>query len=139
MMQSLLKTELQMQPRSAPALVSQPVVRRIQGLRVYPVKHSLPSSSQQDRYCLELSRQEHYHQAREAFEALLEQHPRLCKAWVSYAQMERRLGRTHDPLRMEVARQILQRGLQRNPDSGCLAQVGVTPASALVAAQATLT
>ncbi len=36
--------------------------------------------------------------------------------------MERRLGRTHDPARLHVALQILQRGLQLNPDSGCLAQ-----------------
>lgn len=39
-------------------------------------------------------------------------------------QMERRMGRIADPLRFAVARQILQRGLSTNPDSGCLAQVG---------------
>jgi hypothetical protein len=38
--------------------------------------------------------------------------------------MERRMGRIADPLRFAVARQILQRGLSTNPDSGCLAQVG---------------
>lgn len=38
-------------------------------------------------------------------------------------QMERRMGRISDPLRLAVARQILQRGLATNPDSGCLAQV----------------
>jgi len=37
--------------------------------------------------------------------------------------MERRMGRISDPLRLAVARQILQRGLSTNPDSGCLAQV----------------
>jgi hypothetical protein len=33
------------------------------------------------------------------------------------------MGRVSDPLRTAVARQILQRGLTANPDSGCLAQV----------------
>lgn len=42
----------------------------------------------------------------------------------SALQMERRMGRIADPLRLAVARQILQRGLSTNPDSGCLAQVG---------------
>lgn len=79
---------------------------------------------QQDMYerALELSRQEKYDQARVAFEQLVQQHPTFCKAWVSYAQMERRMGRISDPLRLAVARQILQRGLATNPDSGCLAQ-----------------
>lgn len=35
------------------------------------------------------------------------------------------MGRISDPLRLAVARQILQRGLSTNPDSGCLAQVRV--------------
>lgn len=39
------------------------------------------------RHALELSRQEKYDQAREAFEQLLQQHPTFCKAWVSYAQV----------------------------------------------------
>lgn len=33
------------------------------------------------------------------------------------------MSRIADPLRLAVARQILQRGLSTNPDSGCLAQV----------------
>ncbi len=36
--------------------------------------------------------------------------------------MERRVARTYDPERLAVARSILQRGLQANPFSGCLAQ-----------------
>lgn len=36
--------------------------------------------------------------------------------------MERRAARTQDPQRLTVARAILQRGLQINPGSGCLAQ-----------------
>eukprot|EP00878_Enallax_costatus_P037281 GHUV01042099.1.p1 GENE.GHUV01042099.1~~GHUV01042099.1.p1 ORF type:complete len:195 (+),score=66.28 GHUV01042099.1:33-617(+) len=47
---------------------------------------------------------------------------RLQPALSDVLQMERRLGRTHDPLRFHVARHILQKGLQMNPDSGCLAQ-----------------
>lgn len=39
------------------------------------------------RHALELSRQEKYDQAREAFEQLLQHHPSFCKAWVSYAQV----------------------------------------------------
>jgi hypothetical protein len=38
-------------------------------------------------------------------------------------QLERRVGRTSDPERFAAARQVLQRGLQSNPDSACLAQV----------------
>jgi hypothetical protein len=37
--------------------------------------------------------------------------------------MERRLGRIADPFHFHIARQILQKGLQLNPGSGCLAQV----------------
>lgn len=38
-------------------------------------------------------------------------------------QMEKRIGRRSDPDRMEACRVILQRGLQLNPSSACLAQV----------------
>lgn len=51
-----------------------------------------------------------------------------CHAPCCSCQMERRMGRISDPLRLAVARQILQRGLSTNPDSGCLAQVGGKPA-----------
>jgi len=37
-------------------------------------------------------------------------HPNMCKAWVSYAQMEKRIGRLGDPQRLHIARYILQRG-----------------------------
>jgi hypothetical protein len=59
---------------------------------------------------LELSRQQRYGAAREAFEALVREHPGMCKAWVSYAQMEKRIGRTGEPERLHIARYILQRG-----------------------------
>ena len=39
------------------------------------------------RHALELSRQERYDDAREAFEQLVQRHPTFCKAWVSYAQV----------------------------------------------------
>eukprot|EP00877_Chromochloris_zofingiensis_P006341 jgi/Chrzof1/1960/Cz10g28010.t1 len=73
-------------------------------------------------YALKLSREEDYKGARQAFEVLLRRYPFLCKAWVSYAQMEKRIGRRSDPDRMEACRVILQRGLQLNPSSACLAQ-----------------
>ncbi|KIZ02203.1 hypothetical protein MNEG_5750 [Monoraphidium neglectum] len=71
---------------------------------------------------LELSRQQQHGAAREAFEELLRAHPNMCKAWVSYAQMEKRIGRLGDPQRLHIARFVLQRGLSSNPDSACLAQ-----------------
>ncbi|KAI8474688.1 MAG: hypothetical protein J3K34DRAFT_517996 [Monoraphidium minutum] len=71
---------------------------------------------------LELSRQQQYGAARDAFEELLRAHPDMCKGWVSYAQMEKRVGRLGDPQRLYVARYILQRGLTVNPGSACLAQ-----------------
>ncbi|GBF90047.1 hypothetical protein Rsub_02755 [Raphidocelis subcapitata] len=71
---------------------------------------------------LELARAERYGAARDAFEALVRAHPHCCKAWVSYAQMEKRVGRNGEPERLQIARYILQRGLSSNPDSACLAQ-----------------
>lgn len=102
----------------------QTTVSRVWAQQEDPRYERVLGASRQDMYehALELSRQEKYDQAREAFERLLQQHPSFCKAWVSYAQMERRMSRIADPLRLAVARQILQRGLSTNPDSGCLAQ-----------------
>ena len=50
------------------------------------------SCSKSDEECLyslalDLARQENYEGARDAFEVLLMHNPRLCKAWVSYAQV----------------------------------------------------
>ncbi|KAF6254880.1 hypothetical protein COO60DRAFT_1627727 [Scenedesmus sp. NREL 46B-D3] len=73
-------------------------------------------------HALELSRLEQYDEARQAFQQLLSSDPTFCRGWVSFAQMERRAARTQDPQRLVVARAILQRGLQMNPGSGCLAQ-----------------
>ncbi|WIA36534.1 hypothetical protein OEZ86_007828 [Tetradesmus obliquus] len=73
-------------------------------------------------HALELSRLEQYDEARQAFQQLLSNDPTFCRGWVSFAQMERRAARTQDPERLAVARAILQRGLQINPGSGCLAQ-----------------
>jgi hypothetical protein len=50
---------------------------------------------------------------------------RRCKAWVSYAQMEKRHAHPSSVERFERCRAVLQRGLTRNPTSACLVQVGV--------------
>ncbi|KAK9823656.1 hypothetical protein WJX72_004459 [[Myrmecia] bisecta] len=57
----------------------------------------------------------------EAFEAVTMQCPQLVKAWVSWAQMEKRLtrGSSQDTQR---CREILQRALCQNPDSAPLCQ-----------------
>lgn len=49
----------------------------------------------------------------------------MCKAWVSYAQMEKRCARAPDSGctdRWARCRQVLQRGLTANPSSSCLIQ-----------------
>eukprot|EP00775_Hariotina_reticulata_P002867 gene2867-3159_t len=108
--------------------VLKPVGWRHASLRVprpsakIPFQAPLHSPTSLYEHALELSRQEQYEEARAVFEDLLRQYPSMCKAWVSYAQMERRLGRIADPFHFHMARQILQKGLQLNPDSGCLAQ-----------------
>lgn len=86
------------------------------------VSCSKPEDESLYSLALHLARGENYQGARDAFEVLLLQYPHMCKAWVSYAQVERRLGRISDPNRFEAARQVLQRGLQLNPGSACLAQ-----------------
>lgn len=59
-----------------------------------------------------------------------------CKAWVSYAQMEKRCAlvgghsASHEAAvvgskdRFQRCRTVLQRGLTINPNSACLVQVG---------------
>lgn len=69
---------------------------------------------------LELARKQLYNEARDTFETLLSQHPHLCKAWVSYAQMEKRMNKHRPPYGQ--CREILQRGMLYNPSSACLAQ-----------------
>jgi hypothetical protein len=51
-----------------------------------------------------------------------------CKAWVSYAQMEKRWASSLTPhigaaQRFDRCRAVLQRGLLHNPTSACLVQV----------------
>eukprot|EP00878_Enallax_costatus_P002901 GHUV01003095.1.p1 GENE.GHUV01003095.1~~GHUV01003095.1.p1 ORF type:complete len:243 (+),score=73.17 GHUV01003095.1:136-864(+) len=129
-----MHSSIHQQPRTAHAAKVRPCLTKVVSLtrltssqawsKQQPLHKAVTRQQSHDlyEYALELARQEKYDQARTAFEALLEQQPNMCKVWVSYAQMERRLGRTHDPLRFHVARHILQKGLQMNPDSGCLAQ-----------------
>lgn len=71
---------------------------------------------------LDLARVEEYRAARKVFEALLVRYPNMCKAWVSYAQMEKRSTKHLTMERFERCRLVLQRGLQLNPTSACLAQ-----------------
>mmetsp|Transcript_10585 Transcript_10585/g.28979 ORF Transcript_10585/g.28979 Transcript_10585/m.28979 type:complete len:206 (+) Transcript_10585:1438-2055(+) len=63
-----------------------------------------------------------YEIAREKFEKYLQENPRECKAWVSYAMMEKR-NNPHSPeAQHRACRAILQRGLQLNPNSTCIIQ-----------------
>lgn len=58
------------------------------------------------------------------FEGLLTRQPGMCKAWVSYAQMEKRSRATsgRGEERWQHCRSVLQRGLAANPTSACLVQ-----------------
>ncbi|GLC54770.1 hypothetical protein PLESTB_000904100 [Pleodorina starrii] len=60
--------------------------------------------------------------SRRTFEHLLTQQPSLCKAWVSWAQMEKRCHRSNQSERWHRCREVLQRGLELNPSSSCLIQ-----------------
>lgn len=73
-------------------------------------------------YALTLSRAQDHESARRVFEILLARFPNFCKAWVSYAQMEKRLSRSSTAAGPSKCREILQRGLRLNPSSACLAQ-----------------
>jgi ferric-dicitrate binding protein FerR (iron transport regulator) len=93
--------------------------------------HNLPKQQQPQtgdaayEAALELSRAQQYAAARAAFEALVRAHPNMCKAWVSYAQMEKRIGRLGDPQRLDIARFILQRGASRRAvGGGCVGEKG---------------
>lgn len=57
--------------------------------------------------------------ARASFQRLTEVHPHACKAYVSWAQMEKRM---MDDMRFLRCRNVLQAGTARNPDSACLIQ-----------------
>ncbi|GIL47759.1 hypothetical protein Vafri_3943 [Volvox africanus] len=71
---------------------------------------------------LEYARLEAYEDARSAFEHLLNRQPSFCKAWVSWAQMEKRCCRYNQSERWHRCRAVLQRGLELNPSSSCLIQ-----------------
>ena len=68
------------------------------------------------RRSLELSRKSMIEEARIEFEKTLSDNPKLCKAWVSYAQMEKRIGN------MPKCRSILRKGIKYNPESSCIIQ-----------------
>ncbi|GLI59047.1 hypothetical protein VaNZ11_000875 [Volvox africanus] len=71
---------------------------------------------------LEYARLEAYEDARSTFEHLLNLQPSFCKAWVSWAQMEKRCYRYNQSERWHRCRAVLQRGLELNPSSSCLIQ-----------------
>jgi len=77
---------------------------------------------------LGLARGEDWTAARRVFQATTEIYPNLCRAWVSWAQMEKKAGAALDEETGLVhpdfgaCRVILQRGLERNPNSSCLCQ-----------------
>lgn len=71
---------------------------------------------------LDLARKQRYQEAEAAFENLLSEHPNVCKAWVSYAQMEKRSNKQSAVDKYFRCREVLQRGMSHNPQSACLAQ-----------------
>jgi len=71
---------------------------------------------------LELARKQQYEKSRRVFQAISQAYPNLCRAWVSWAQMEKKAGADSTVLDYEGCRAVLQRGLQLNPRSSCLCQ-----------------
>lgn len=68
---------------------------------------------------LQLAREEDYAGARAVFAALTSEYPDFYKAWVSWAQMEKR---SNPDERFMRCREVLQRGLTSNPQSAALIQ-----------------
>uniref|UniRef100_A0A061RIW5 Uncharacterized protein n=1 Tax=Tetraselmis sp. GSL018 TaxID=582737 RepID=A0A061RIW5_9CHLO len=77
---------------------------------------------------LQLARQERWEYARRVFSATVQRYPNLCRAWVSWSQMEKKAGAVRDDngsiveLDFDSCRRILQCGLEVNPTSSCLCQ-----------------
>lgn len=61
------------------------------------------------------ARQRNYECSRQAFETYLQKSPHHCKAWISFAQMERQTNRAR-------CSYVLRKGLRENPDSACILQ-----------------
>jgi len=75
------------------------------------------TSSREELYeeALQHTRIQQYDRARRSFQNCVAVWPDFCRAWVSYAQMEKKFSR-------EDCRQVLQLGLKLNPRSDCLLQ-----------------
>ena len=85
------------------------------------VKPNEPDIHREYERALTLARLERYDEAREKFADFLSQKPDCCKAWVSWAQMEKRAeSRGHGS--SQRPREILQKGLTHNKNSACLIQ-----------------
>ncbi|KFM25482.1 hypothetical protein F751_0509 [Auxenochlorella protothecoides] len=73
-----------------------------------------------NRQALELARVQDYEASRQAFENTIQMCPNLETAWVSWAQMEKRCGRSKDGILR--SRAVLQKALALNPSSPRLCQ-----------------
>jgi len=75
---------------------------------------------------LDLARRERWEMARRVFRLTTSLYPDLCRAWVSWAQMEKRAGAAMEEdrsvLDFTACRAILKKGLELNPQSSCLIQ-----------------
>jgi len=76
---------------------------------------SSPSREKLYEEALQHTRIQQYDHARRSFQNCVAVWPDFCRAWVSYAQMEKKFSR-------EDCRQVLQLGLKLNPRSDCLLQ-----------------
>ncbi|KAL6748628.1 hypothetical protein V8C86DRAFT_2873193 [Haematococcus lacustris] len=72
---------------------------------------------------LEATRAQDYETATSAFESFLSREPQHAKAWVSFAQMQRkRLGCLGPSAADDACRSVLQRAMASAPDSGQVVQ-----------------
>jgi lipopolysaccharide biosynthesis regulator YciM len=97
-----------------------PALARDAGL---PASHKLLMPPQYAS-ALQLARLQDWTKAREAFEECCAASPDFVKAWVSWAQLEKRvsLASADTQDRFKRCREVLQRGLQMNPQSAALCQ-----------------
>mmetsp|Transcript_26711 Transcript_26711/g.58155 ORF Transcript_26711/g.58155 Transcript_26711/m.58155 type:complete len:231 (-) Transcript_26711:231-923(-) len=80
------------------------------------VIEGFPPPEQLYEKALEYTRHQRYAQARRTFQQCVAGSPDFCRAWVSYAQMEKKCNNR------ESCREVLQLGLKLNPRSACLLQ-----------------
>ncbi|GAX85358.1 hypothetical protein CEUSTIGMA_g12775.t1 [Chlamydomonas eustigma] len=101
----------------SPSLRARGAKLEISGKTLLNAQNELHSGLYQ--LALQHARVNDYDAARTNFRHLTASYPAACKCWVSWAQMEKRVGDTNS---LNRCREVLQRGLELNKQSACIMQ-----------------